>query len=132
MNHNFAPQSRERERERELPLTLVKLKEAYKSWLALFRNFPKVERFGIGQKIEKVFLDALELIFLASFLSPSQKLPFLVKAIARLDVLKFFLQIVWENNLLTTEQYAALLPAIEAIGKMLYVWKQGIEKKTQQ
>jgi hypothetical protein len=124
--------SRERERERELPLTLIKLKEAYKNWLVLFRNFPKIERFGIGQKIERSFLDALELIFLASFLSPAQKLPLLIKAIARLDVLKFFLQIVWENKLLTTDQYATLLATIEAIGKMLYAWKQGIEKKTQQ
>ncbi len=89
-----------------------------------------MERFGIGQKIERSFLDALELIFLSSFLSPEEKLPMLTKAIARLDILKFFLQIVWENKLLTTPQYSTLLASIEEVGKMLYGWKKGLESKT--
>ena len=96
----------------------------------LFKNFPRVERFGIGQKIERSFLDALELIFLSSFLSPEQKLPFLTKAITRVDVLKFFLQIAWENKLFTTQQYSILLGNIEEVGKMLYGWKKGLESKT--
>ncbi len=120
---------RERERERE-PLTLIKLKDVYKSWLALYKDFPKVERFGIGQKIERAFLDALELIFLSSYLPPEQKLPLLTRAITRVDTLKFFLQIVWENKLMTTEHYSALLTNIEEVGRMLYGWKKGIESKT--
>ncbi len=113
-------------------MTLVKLKDAYKNWLALYKNFPKVERFGIGQKIERSFLDALELIFLSSYLPPEQKLPLLTKTVTRLDVLKFFLQIVWENKLLTTLQYSALLMNIEEVGRMVWGWKKGIEDKLSQ
>jgi hypothetical protein len=127
---NFAAQSRERERESKRPLTLVKLKEAYKSWLTLYRGFPKVERFGLGQKIEGSFLSALELVFLSSYLPPREKLPLLAKAITRIDVVKFFLQIAWESKLLTTPQYSNLLASIEEIGKMLYGWKKGLENKT--
>lgn len=127
---NFATRLRERERESKRPLTLIKLKDAYKSWLTLYKNFPKVERFGIGQKVECSFLDTLELIFLSSYLPPEQKLPLLSKAITRIDVLKFLLQIVWENKLLTTEQYAVLLASIEEVGRMLHGWKKGLEKKT--
>lgn len=89
-----------------------------------------MERFGVGQKIERSFLDALELIFLSSFSPTEHKLPILTKAIARLDVLKFFLQIAWENKLLTTEHYSALLASIEEVGRMLYGWKKGLESKT--
>ena len=121
---------RERERESKHPLTLVKLKDVYKSWLALYKNFPKVERFGVGQKIERAFLDALELIFLSSYMPPEQKLPLLTKAITRIDTSKFFLQIVWENKLMTTEHYSTLLTNIEEVGRMLYGWKKGIESKT--
>ncbi len=113
-----------------LPSTLVKLKTAYKNWLALFHHFPKVERFGVGQKIERSFLDALELIFLSGFAPTEQKLPILTKAVTRLDVLKFFLQIAWENKLLTTEHYSTLLANIEEVGRMLYGWKRGLESKT--
>lgn len=84
----------------------------------------------IVQKIEWAFLDALELIFLSSYMPPEQKLPLLVKAVTRIDVLKFFLQIIWENKLLTTEHYSILLTNIEEIGRMLYGWKKGIESKT--
>lgn len=89
-----------------------------------------MERFGIGQKIEHSFLDALELTFFSSFLSPEQKLPLLTKALARIDVVKFFLQIAWENKLLTTPQYSTILASIEEVGKMLYGWKRGLESKT--
>lgn len=112
------------------PLALVKLKDAYKSWLALYRSFPKVERFGLGQKIESSFLNALELVFLSSYLPPREKLPLLTKAITRVDVVKFFLQIAWEHKLLTTPQYSTLLVSIEEVGKMLYSWKKGLESKT--
>ncbi len=44
---------------REVPKVLTKEKEIYGTWLAIHRNFPKVERFGIGQKIENSFLDVL-------------------------------------------------------------------------
>jgi 23S rRNA-intervening sequence protein len=129
MKENSSP-SRERERVEGRSLTLVKLKNAYKDWLALYRNFPKVERFGIGQKIERAFLDALELVFLSSFAPRDQKLPILTKANTRMDVVKFFLQIAWEQKLLATAQYSALLPEIEEVGKMLYGWKKGLERKT--
>ena len=128
--NNFAAQSRERERESKRPLTLVKLKDAYKNWLALYKDFPKVERFGVGQKIERAFLDALELIFLSSYLPPEQKLPLLTKATTRIDIMKFFLQVVWENKLMTTEHYSALLTNLEEVGRMVWGWKKGIESKT--
>ena len=68
--------------------------------------------------------------YLSSYLPPEQKLPLLTKAITRIDTLKFFLQIVWENKLMTAEHYSALLTNIEEVGRMLYGWKKGIESKT--
>ena len=98
-------------------------------WLAFYKNFPKVERFGIGQKIERGFLDALELIFLSSFSAPEQKIPLLARAISRLDVMKFFIQLAWEAKLLTTTQYALLLENLEEVGRMLGGWKKGLVAK---
>ena len=63
-------------------------------------------------------------------MSPEQKLPLLTKAVTGLDILRFFLQITWENKLLTTPQYSALLANIEEVGRMLWGWKKGIESKT--
>lgn len=98
--HNSTPPPR------ELPPVVQTLKNAYAFWLPRFRDFPKVERYGIGNKIEQTFLELLELVFCLAYLAPEHKLPFINKAITKLDIIKFFLQIVWEQKLLTTPHYA--------------------------
>lgn len=105
------------------------MKETYMFWLALHRNFPKVERFGIGQKIEQSFLSALELTFCLSYLPPEQKIPLLNRAISRLDVVKFFVQLSWEGKLIPTDKYSELLLKLEEIGRQLGGWKNGLEIK---
>jgi hypothetical protein len=105
----------------------LKQKEAYNVWLALHRNFPKVERFGLGQKIESAFLDILENSFSCVYLPPEPKIQLLGKTISRLDVLKFFSQLAWESKLIPTEKYAELSERLEEIGKMLGGWRKGLQ-----
>lgn len=112
-----------------LPVVIQKEKEAYQFWLTLHRNFPKVERFGIGQKIEQSYLAVLELTFTAAYLPPEQKIILLGKTISRLDILKFFAQLAWENKLIPTGKYAELSKRLEEIGRMLGGWKKGLESK---
>jgi len=108
-----------------------KEKEAYKFWQALHRNFPKIERFGLGQKIDLVFLDILGLTYTASYLPPEQKIIILEKIIPRFDILKFFTQLAWEDKLIPTAKYAELSQKLEEIGRMLGGWRKGLlQKKT--
>lgn len=120
---NYPPQ-------REAPGVLLKEKEAYQNWLTLHRNFPKTERFGIGQKIEQVFLDLIELSFISSYLPSEQKVTLLGRAISKLDILKFFVQLAWESKLIPTERYTELSKRLEEIGRQLGGWKKGLQKKT--
>jgi len=110
---------------------IFKAKEAYQYWQALHRNFPKTERFSLGQKISQTFIEVLELSFTASYLAPEQKLILLTKASSRLDVLKFFVQLAWESKLIPTEKYAELSKRLDEIGRMLGGWRKGLlQKKT--
>lgn len=110
---------------------IQKEKEAYCLWLALHKNFPKIERFGLGNKIEQTFINILELTFSSSYLAPEHKIILLNKTVSRLDVLKFFLQLAWENKLIPTEKYTDLSVRLEEIGRMLGGWKKGLlQKKT--
>ena len=115
---------------RQAPVVITKEKEAYQFWLALHRNFPKVERFGIGQKIEQSFLVVLELTFTAAYLPPEQKIILLGKTISRLDVLKFFTQVAWESKLIPSNKYLELSKRLEEIGRMLGGWRKGLQSKT--
>lgn len=113
-----------------LPVVITKEKEAYQYWQALHRNFPKVERFGLGQKIDSVFLNLLELTYATSYLPPEQKIIGLEKVIPRLDILKFFIQLAWENKCIHTNKYTELSQKLDEIGRMLGGWRKGLLQKT--
>ncbi|HBU24676.1 MAG TPA: hypothetical protein DEB07_00375 [Candidatus Moranbacteria bacterium] len=113
-----------------LPVVIQKEKEAYQFWLALHRNFPKIERFSIGQKIEQSYLAVLELTFTAAYLPPDQKIILLGKTISQLDILKFFAQLAWESKLIPTDKFTELSTRLEEIGRMLGGWRKGLQSKT--
>ncbi|MDP2951019.1 MAG: four helix bundle protein [bacterium] len=112
------------------PIVISKTKEAYQLWLAIYKNFPKTERFGLGQKISSLFIETLELNFIALYLPPEQKIVMLGKTISRLDVLKFFIQIAWENKLIPTDKFVMLSQQLDEVGRMLGGWRRGLQSKT--
>ena len=123
MNTNSTPPTR------GLPKVILKQKETYTFWLTLHRKFPKVERLGIGNKIEQTFLSIFELTFQSAYLAPEQKIVSLGKTISRLDILKFFIQLAWESKLISTEQNIGLSEKLEETGRQLGAWKKGLEAK---
>ena len=85
----------------------------------------------MGSKIETYFLGLLENIFIAIYLSPEQKVARLIISISKLDGVKFFLQIAWENKCVKTEQFTELSEKLNEVGRILGGWKKGIESKQQ-
>jgi hypothetical protein len=112
------------------PVVLVKAKGAYAAWFKILADFPKVYRYNLGGKIENSFLSLLENIFVASYLSGDKKGAQLSLAIIKLDNLKFFTQLAWENKCLANNKYTALSEQLDEIGRMLGGWKKGLEMKT--
>ena len=53
----------------------------------------------------------------------------LIIVISKLDGIKFFLQVAWENKYIANEKYFALSENLNEIGRMLGGWKKGIENK---
>ena len=102
----------------------------YKLWDEFKNHFPKKSRYTIGAKIDSLFLDTIELLFIASYLGKEQKYPLLQKANGKLDLLKFFLQITWELKVLDTKKYTELSKSLDEIGRMLGGWRKGLENKT--
>ena len=105
----------------QLPV-ITHLIAAYKTWHEFVPNIPKDSRYTIGSKIDTLFLETVELVFTASYLGRGQKQPHLQKAAARFDVLKFFLQILWEIKALDNKKYVMLSEKLDEIGRMLGGW----------
>lgn len=112
------------------PSALLKAKTAYSLWFKIYNDFPKSHRYTLGGKIEDYFLGLLENIFISIYLPPETKISRLVIAISKLDGVKFFLQIAWENKCIKDDKYSLLSEHLQEIGRMLGGWKKGLEKKT--
>lgn len=109
---------------------LEKTKDAYILWFNYRDTFPKKARYTLGDKIDRYFLDILELISIATYQKPEEKIMTLAKAILKLDSLKFFLQIAWETRLIDNNKYILLSEQLLELGKILGGWRKGLEAKT--
>jgi hypothetical protein len=109
------------------PSILIKTKESYAMWFGIFADFPKIYRYNLGGKIEECFLILLDNMFSSVYLPRNQKIMKLTSIIIKLDSLKFFLQLAWENKCISNNKYAELSEKLDEIGKMLGGWKRGLE-----
>lgn len=115
----------------QVPVVLVKAKESYKVWSRNILNLKRIDRYTIGARIDDVFLSLLELIFRTCFASDKfEKLSLVGQAIAKSDLLKFFLQIGWEHKVIDHKNYGSLIILLDEVGRMLGGWKKNLENKT--
>ena len=109
---------------------LERTKSAYILWYNYRDTFPKKSRYTLGDKIDRLFLDILELLNLATYQKIDSKILTLSRTILKLDALKFFLMISWEVRLLDNQKYIILSEHLQELGKMIGGWKRGLETKT--
>lgn len=120
---------RMRKKATELPVIEHMLK-AYKNWYVIRDNLPKKSRYTLGDKIDSRFLQVLELLQVASYQSPADKLPTLTRAVSAMDLLKFLLRICWEIGALDDKKYLSLSEDLQEVARQIGGWKRGIETKT--
>jgi hypothetical protein len=107
------------------------VKDVYIEWSKFFLKLPKPLRYSIGLKIDTLFIDLIEFLSIAEFLQKTEKLSYLKKSIMKVDVLKVFMHIAWQMNLLELKQYAEVSEKLHSIGGMIGGWYGKIEKDTQ-
>ncbi len=90
---------------------------------------PKVHKYTLGQKIDNLLVETIEAIATASFLYKAEKLPYIKRAIQKMDTLKVFLLILWEAKSIDNKKYLALSIKLEGVGKMLGGWLGQITKQ---
>jgi len=76
-----------------------------------------------------LFIEIIEAIAAASFLSPQEKSPYVRLAIRKLDALKILLMILWESKSLDDKKYIALSVKLDEIGRNLGGWNGQLIKQ---
>lgn len=111
-----------------LPL-LQRIKLVYVMWYGYYQNLPKLHRHTLGERIDTLFIEIIEAVSAASFLSREEKPPYVRLAIRKADTLKVLLMVLWETKSLDTKKYAALSAPLEEVGKMLGGWSGQLQKQ---
>lgn len=109
---------------------VLKLKDSYLIWQDYLTHFPKANRFTIGSKIDTLFLEAIEITFMASYTHSEQKILLVSRGISKIDLIKIFLQLCWEIKAMDNNKYVHLSIRFDEIGKMLGGWKKQLLNKT--
>jgi hypothetical protein len=65
----------------------------------------------------------------ASFLSKSEKLPYVKIAVRKLDTLKVMIQIVWETKAIDEKKFITISEKLNEVGKMLGGWHNNLLKE---
>lgn len=110
---------------------ITKTKSSYIYWQKLFPNFAKTFRFTLGAKIDALYLSLFENLFIAEYIHKEKRVAYITQALTICDLLKSFIQIAWENKHLKEKQFILLSENLIEINKMLFGWKQYIEKTPQ-
>ena len=113
---------------RILPL-LQKIKEAYILWYGYYQTLPKLHRQSLGQRIDTLFVETIEAVSIASFLSQGEKLPWVKIAIRKVDTLKILLLVLWETKSIDNKKYIAVSLKIDEVGRMLGGWNGQLMKQ---
>jgi len=92
-------------------------------WHIYWGHFHKAVRYGLGLRIDSLFLDTIENLFVASY-KTKEKVWHLNKASDSFDVLKFLLQVAWELRALDNTKYIVLSKELSVVGKMLGGWRK--------
>ncbi|OGZ52728.1 MAG: hypothetical protein A3B25_00845 [Candidatus Ryanbacteria bacterium RIFCSPLOWO2_01_FULL_48_26] len=101
----------------------------YKIWHEFLPHIPKTARYTLGLKIDSLLVETIEAIFIASYISKERKTIYLERASGKLDLAKFFLQVLWEIKSLDNKKYILISEPLEEIGKMLGGWLKQVEKQ---
>ena len=85
-------------------------------------DFPKKDRYTLGQRCEEYILQILEGIMLAAQTTRNHKLPILELVSNKLDILKVFIRMASDLDVLSDKRYIVCQNHIQEIGKMLGGW----------
>lgn len=116
---------------RILPV-LDKVKGVYLLWYGYYQILPKPHRHSLGQRIDTLFVEIMEALAIAGFLSPEEKAPYVRLGIRKIDTLRVLLMVLWETQSINDKKYLALSVKIEEVGRNLGGWSGQLAKLAKQ
>lgn len=107
-------------------ITFQKLYDFYKNLYVNLRSIKKLDRYTWGEKCDKLALDSLSLVAKAGYLPKTQKWPILRELSFNVDLLKIYLRLGRELEILEQTKYLWREKELVEIGKLTGGWLKSI------
>ena len=100
--------------------TYILIREIYKDC----NNFPKSQRFVLGQRIENTAVNIVEHIVAAN--TAGDKASYLAELSLEIEKLRIFLRLSKDLSFLSFKRYELLSARLDEIGRMLGGWAKSV------
>lgn len=98
-------------------------------WCEYYPKIPKLHKYSLGAKIDSLFVDIIEHISEAAFLSREERSHAIRRASNKHAALTLLLMVLWELHALDTKKYSTLSDPLNEVGKMLGGWLGQLRKQ---
>jgi len=102
--------------------------EFFKDFYGFELDFPKKDRYTLGQRCENVLLEVLEGIIAAGQAPKEKKLIILERVSNCLDLLKIFIRLICDLGILSEKRYVICQNYLQEIGRMLGGWIKSVRE----
>ncbi|HEY4495822.1 MAG TPA: four helix bundle protein [Candidatus Paceibacterota bacterium] len=105
----------------EAPI-IFQLSVLYENSHQLIHSFPKHERYSLGEKIERLILECLELAISANIATKYERENYLIRLGAKIDALKIIFRLALKAEFIEFTKYLGIEKLLLEIGKMAGGW----------
>lgn len=109
------------------------LKDAYemlKYSIPLLAKFPRDQRFLLGDKIQAIIMELLEILIEVYYSPPKHKGSLLRKANILLEKLRYFFRVAYELQYCPNRSFKHTMQQIDNIGRQVGGWIKSLERKS--
>ena len=105
----------------EIPV-VVKLTAIFEITHKLIYSFPKHERYSLGERLSNSILETIEILVLANQSSKYEKEKILLKANAKIELLKILFRLTLNCKIIEIREYLNIEARLQETGKMTQGW----------
>ena len=91
-------------------------------------KFPRGHKFTLGDRLQNLLAELLEMMIEAYYLPPAQKRPLLLKANIHLEKTRYFFRLGYDLGLYDSLRYKDFAERVNEIGRMCGGWLKSLEK----
>ena len=109
--------------EEDLDVILL-TQELFCEVMKITEKLPSLQRKTLGARLENSILQLLELLISAKYAPKTHKTPFLIKANANSEIIRFYLRIILKQRLANATTLHQLLAKNLEIGRQIGGWRR--------